>query len=62
VVFANGQAVSEWPTNEFKTIAPSGGAGLRIKFNKYSRANVCINYAFGQGGLRGVFVNLGSIF
>jgi len=62
VVFANAQAISDWPTNEFKTIAPGGGAGVRLKFNKHSRANVCIDYAFGQGGSQGVFVNLGEVF
>ncbi len=62
VVFANAQSVTEWPSNRFQTIALGTGAGIRIKFNKHSRANVCIDYAFGQGGSQGVFVNLGEVF
>lgn len=38
------------------------GLGLRIKFNKHSNANVCIDYGFGQGGSRGFFVNIGEVF
>lgn len=38
------------------------GLGLRIKFNKHSNANVCIDYGFGQDGSRGFFVNVGEVF
>jgi outer membrane protein assembly factor BamA len=62
VVFANAQSVTSWPSNQFSSVALGAGAGLRIKFNKYSRANICIDYAFGQGGSQGVFVNLGEVF
>jgi hypothetical protein len=62
VAFVNAQFVANYPTNQFNSIALGVGAGLRIKFNKYSRANVCIDYAFGQGGSQGVFVNLGEVF
>jgi hypothetical protein len=62
VAFVNAQSVTNYPTNQFNSIALGAGAGLRIKFNKYSRANVCIDYAFGQGGSQGVFVNLGEVF
>jgi Omp85 superfamily domain len=62
VAFVNAQSVTNYPTNQFNSIALGAGAGLRIKFNKYSRANICIDYAFGQGGSQGVFVNLGEVF
>jgi hypothetical protein len=62
VIFANAQSVTDWPSNQFQTISLGAGAGMRIKFNKHSRANVCIDYAFGQGGSQGVFVNLGEVF
>jgi Omp85 superfamily domain len=62
VVFANAQSVTEWPSNNFNAIAVGAGAGMRIKFNKHSRTNVCIDYAFGQGGSQGIFVNLGEVF
>jgi hypothetical protein len=62
VAFVNAQSVSSYPSNQFNYVALGAGAGLRIKFNKYSRANICIDYAFGQGGSQGVFVNLGEVF
>ncbi len=62
VVFANAQSVSEWPSNKFEVIAPAGGAGLRLKFNKHSRANIAIDYGVGAGGSQGFFLNLGEVF
>lgn len=62
VVFANAQSVTDWPSNNFNAIAVGAGTGMRFKFNKHSRANVCIDYAFGQGGSQGMFVNLGEVF
>jgi len=62
VVFVNAQSFSEWPSNTFQSVAPAAGLGMRIKFNKYSRTNVAIDYGFGQGGSQGVFVNLGEVF
>ncbi len=62
VVFANAQSFTEWPSNTFQTIAPAAGLGLRVKFNKYSRTNIAIDYGFGQNGSQGVFVNLGEVF
>lgn len=62
VIFANAQSVSEWPGNSYQRIAPAAGFGLRVKFNKYSRTNVAIDYGFGSGGSRGLFVNLGEVF
>ncbi len=38
------------------------GMGLRIKFNKHSNANVCIDYGIGQDGSKGFFVNMGEVF
>jgi hypothetical protein len=62
VAFANAQTVTNWPGNNFNGVAFGVGTGLRLKFNKYSRTNVCIDYAWGQGGSQGVFVNLGEVF
>jgi len=62
VVFANAQSFTEWPSNTFQTIAPAVGLGLRVKFNKYSRTNIAIDYGFGQNGSQGIFVNLGEVF
>jgi hypothetical protein len=43
-------------------IEPGVGAGLRIRLNKYSGANLCIDYGFGTEGSKGLFVNLGEVF
>jgi len=62
VVFANAQSFTEQSTNRFQTIIPACGAGLRIKFNKFSRTNTAIDYGYGIKGSRGIFMNLGEVF
>jgi len=62
VVFANVQSFTEQSTNNFETVAPGWGAGLRIKFNKFSRTNVALDYGFGLNGSGGLFVNVGEVF
>jgi hypothetical protein len=62
VVFANAQSYSEISNNRFEVIEPAIGAGIRIKFNKFSRTNVCIDYAIGKNGSNGIFTNLGEVF
>jgi hypothetical protein len=62
VVFANAQAVSNYPGNNIDTILPGAGLGLRIKVNKHSNTNVAIDYGWGAGGSNGLFVNLGEVF
>lgn len=62
VVFVNSQAVSDYPGNNFDKVYPGFGTGLRIKFNKYSNTNLCVDYGFGVDGSRGFAVNLGEVF
>lgn len=62
VFFANAETLSQKNANLFKTINPAFGAGLRVKFNKFSRTNIAIDYGFGTDGSRGLFVNLGEVF
>jgi len=62
VVFANAQSVTDWPSNKFQTIYPAVGTGIRIKVNRDSRTNICIDYALGINGSNGVFINLGEVF
>jgi hypothetical protein len=62
VIFFTSQSVTDWPDNKFTTIWPGGGIGIRIKLNKYSNTNVCVDYAVGLGGSRGFYVNLGEVF
>lgn len=62
VVFANAESFTEERSKKFETIAPGYGAGVRLKFNKFSRTNVAVDYGIGQGGSGGVFVNVGEVF
>lgn len=62
VVFLNGQTFTNYPANTFNGIAPGTGAGLRIKMNKHSDTNVCLDYGVGIHGSHGFFVNLGEVF
>ena len=62
VAFVNIQNFSSDLSAQYSRIIPGYGAGLRIKLNKQSGANLCIDYGFGQNGSRGFFVNLGEVF
>lgn len=62
VIFCNAGSVSDPGTNRFEVIFPGFGAGLRIKFNKFSNTNACADYGFGTKGSRGFFGNLGEVF
>jgi outer membrane protein assembly factor BamA len=62
VVFANAESFSEYQTNRFAKVAPATGTGLRLKINKHSDTNVCLDYAYGMYGSHGFFVNLGEVF
>jgi outer membrane protein assembly factor BamA len=62
VLFGNAESFTEFQSNRFEKIAPAVGTGLRVKINKHSNTNVCIDYAYGIYGSRGLFVNLGEVF
>lgn len=65
VVFANAESFSRTIrtiNGGFSTIDPGVGAGIRIKLNKFSGANLCIDYGFGIEGSKGISVNLGEVF
>ncbi|WP_299290901.1 BamA/TamA family outer membrane protein [uncultured Mucilaginibacter sp.] len=62
VLFANAQSFSDYPANRFQKVLPAFGPGLRIKFNKRSDTNICIDYGIGTGNSHGLFVNLGEVF
>lgn len=63
VVFGNIQTVDdEIGSKLFKHWQPAGGAGLRVLFNKLTRTNLCIDYAFGKFGQRGLFLGLNEAF
>jgi outer membrane protein assembly factor BamA len=62
VVFANVQHFSNEISSAYDQLIPGYGVGLRLKLNKHSGANLCVDYGFGKNGSRGFFVNLGEIF
>jgi hypothetical protein len=62
VVFANVQSLSSQPGQPIQGLLPGYGAGLRVKFNKHSNTSVALDYGFGQGGSKGLFMNLGEVF
>jgi len=62
VVFANTQSFSERINRQLHLFTPGFGAGARIKFNKFTGANLCIDYGVGIDGSKGFAVNLGEVF
>ncbi len=62
VVYANLQNFSSSVFRGYQGWIAGGGAGLRIKVNKQSGTNICIDYGFGRDGSRGFAVNLGEVF
>lgn len=63
VTFANMQSVSNGQGKGlFSGWEPGVGAGLRILFNRSTRTNICIDYAMGRYGARGLFFGLNEVF
>jgi len=63
VVFANVQTANDqMGTKLFQTWQPAAGAGLRLLFNKATRTNLSIDYAFGKFGQHGLFLGLNEAF
>jgi hypothetical protein len=61
VVFANVTSVSEFGTQQFKYWHGATGVGLRIKFNKYSDANLSLDLGFSDN-FWSAWINLGEMF
>ncbi|HSC37312.1 MAG TPA: BamA/TamA family outer membrane protein [Chitinophagaceae bacterium] len=61
VVFANLNSVTEPGTRQFAYVHPAVGTGLRIKFNKLTRTNMCIDYGVSKG-YSAVYFSLGEAF
>jgi outer membrane protein assembly factor BamA len=49
VIFANVNSVSQPISRKFSYLNPAAGTGLRIKFNKKSNTNICVDYGFSEG-------------
>jgi len=46
----------------FRHWEPGAGFGLRLLFNKYTRSNMCFDYARGSYGSNGFFLGLNEVF
>lgn len=62
VFFVNFQKFSSDISKQFATLISGYGLGFRMKLNKHSGANLCVDYGFGKNGSQGFFVNLGEVF
>ena len=63
VTFFNIQTANDMQgTKLFDRWQPGGGAGLRVLFNKDTRTNLCLDYAFGKYGAKGFFLGLAEVF
>ncbi len=64
VLFVNVESASNKADdiNLLDFIEPAGGVGLRIKFDKYSRTNLCVDLGVGRYGSWGIFMNIGEFF
>jgi hypothetical protein len=63
VVFGNLQTGNdEHGTRIFQVFQPGYGGGFRILFNKATRTNLALDYAFGKFGNKGFFLNLNEAF
>jgi hypothetical protein len=63
VVFGSMQTANdEHGTTLFQVFQPGYGAGLRVLFNKATRTNLALDYAFGKFGKKGFFLNLNETF
>jgi hypothetical protein len=61
VLFASCLSASDFNTQNFSVFHPAAGGGIRIKFNKYSGANIAIDFAFSKN-FSGLYLNLGEAF
>lgn len=61
VLFANTTSASEYDTQNFKHWQPAVGAGVRLKFNKYSKVNVAFDFGISKD-YASVYLNIGEAF
>jgi len=64
VAFANTATVTNLAAGEhlFDSFAPGVGGGLRVLFNKRSRTNFCVDFAYGKDGAKGLYFAIQDAF
>lgn len=60
-IFASVLSASQFNTQQFSYWHPAAGVGLRVKFNKFSRTNIAIDFGFSKG-YQTVYLNIGETF
>jgi hypothetical protein len=61
VIFTNFDSASQPNSRKFSYLNPAAGGGLRVKFNKKSDTNICVDYGFSKG-YSGLVLSLGEAF
>ncbi len=61
VVFANATSASEYETQNFKYWQPAIGAGVRLKFSKYTKVNVAFDFGISKD-YASVYLKIGEVF
>jgi outer membrane protein assembly factor BamA len=61
VVFANTTSASEYDTQNFVHWQPAVGAGIRLKFNKYTKVNVAFDFGISKD-YASVYLKIGEVF
>jgi hypothetical protein len=61
VLFANTTSASEYDTQHFKYWQPAVGAGIRLKFNKYTKVNVAFDFGISKD-YASVYLKIGEVF
>jgi len=62
VAFVNGLSTRETASSKFESPDPGAGLGLRIRLNKHSRANLCIDHGWGLGGSQSWQLSMNEAF
>jgi len=61
VVFANATSASQYDSQHFIHWQPAVGAGVRLKFNKYTKVNVAFDLGFSKD-YASVYLKIGEVF
>lgn len=62
VVFGNATVTTSPETNTFSRADPGIGLGLRLKFNKHTNTNLTVDFGWGRGEQRGLFLGMTEVF
>jgi hypothetical protein len=61
ILFANATSASQYDTQHFTHWQPAAGAGIRLKFNKYTKLNVALDFGFSRD-YASVYLKIGEVF